>query len=404
MTTSPRTATTRDVTGVNRTAILDYLRNQGSGTRRDIRVATGLGPATVDRLTKSLLADARLKVIGLARPRSGVGRPSELLAYVSPGRSILAVDITVSTVRARVVDLAGVVRFERSVTVELGPVARERGEARLAAVVALVSDCVGSPPEDAGAIQAVGIAVPGLVDDGEVKAAIELEWNDVPLARTLEDASGLPVFVENDANVTVLGEWLHGAAKQRRCAVALVLGRGMGAGLLVDGRLHRGAGAAAGEIGFLPTWGPGGRRGDSDEAGRNLESAVGELLRPWAGRSDSPYDLRIGPAFRRMMAGPSQDGAPSRVREVRSDFFDRIAVACASVAVVVEPEVIVLAGAFGEYAEESIGELRARLVDRLPVVPELVASALGFDAAITGVAELTIREVRDTTYLSDSHD
>jgi len=105
-----------------------------------------------------------------------------------------------------------------------------------------------------GRVRAVGIGVAGLIDAqrGYVLFSPNFPgWVDVPLGPELEWATGLPVAVENDANVVALGEYRAGAGQGAKCFLALTLGTGAGGGFVFDGKLFRGATGQAGEVGHM---------------------------------------------------------------------------------------------------------------------------------------------------------
>ena len=104
-------------------------------------------------------------------------------------------------------------------------------------------------------IAGVGIGVPGLVryPAGIVRTCANIPgWKDVPLRSLLEKRLRLPVRVDNDANVMTLAEWRHGAGRGAKNVLFITLGTGVGGGLLLNGRMHRGEGGSAGEIGHMP--------------------------------------------------------------------------------------------------------------------------------------------------------
>lgn len=387
----PRTATTRDVTEINRTAILDQLRAAGPISRKEIRERTGLGSATVERLTQALIEEGQIEIAGL--DRSSPGRPSSLLRYVSTGRAILAIDVTEANARGRVVDLAGTVLHEQYLPFRFD--GSDPGTARLDGLLELVDLLVSDAPGVGTPVTGIGIALPGITDDGHVTKASELEWRDVPVADILHERTGLPVLAENDANATVYGEYLHGAARGEESAIALVLGTGIGAGIASEGRIHRGFRSAAGEVGYLLTSTASFSRYFTDHG--DSENAIAAELAAWVDRGGPHVDRRIGPAFRRMMAAVEEGDAAAG--EARDEFFDLIGLVCAAISVVIAPSVIVLAGAFGQYSALSVDQLSRRLIGRIPSPPRLVASSLGFDAAITGISALAIERARGATYL-----
>ncbi|HPB67530.1 MAG TPA: ROK family protein [Candidatus Omnitrophota bacterium] len=134
------------------------------------------------------------------------------------------------------------------------------------AIVDTVESLVRKSPGGRADILGVGMGLPGLIDteNGVVKILPNIPgWRNVPLKRMMEDKLGLPVRIENDVNPITLGEWKYGAGIGCRNLVCMTLGTGVGSGLILDNRLYRGEGFAAGEIGHMPL----GRKGPSCNCG-----------------------------------------------------------------------------------------------------------------------------------------
>jgi predicted NBD/HSP70 family sugar kinase len=390
--TARRTATTRDVTEINRTAILDLLRSGESLSRREIRKRTGLGSATVERLCSALIEEGVIEPAGV--DRSAAGRPSTLLRHVPGQRAIVAIDVNDNTSRGRIMDLGGTVLYETSEHFDFseGSAATARLDGTLRLIDLIVSGATGITAP----LAAIGITLPGIVDDGVVVKATELDWRDLPLAQIVSDRTALPVYVENDANATVYAELLQGAARGSQSAVALVLGAGIGAGIVSDGAIYRGHGSAAGEVGYLLTSRDSFTHYFTNQG--DIEAKISGAALPYSPKPPGHIDRRIGPGFRAMMR-LAESGEADALR-ARDEFFDNLALTCAAIAVVLAPSVIVLAGAFAQYSDVSADQLAKRLAGRIPSAPRIVASSLGFDAAITGMGALALEYARDATYLS----
>ena len=129
--------------------------------------------------------------------------------------------------------------------------ARRDVDAMLAEARELLSEAGVAP----GALRGVGVAAPGPIDfqRGEIEAPPNLPgWGRVPLAAWFSEALGAPVRLENDANAAALAEWRFGAGQGARNLVYLTMSTGVGGGLVLDGRLYRGARGGAGEVGHMP--------------------------------------------------------------------------------------------------------------------------------------------------------
>ena len=360
--TTARTATTRTVTEINRTAVLQALQVRGPLSRRQLVSATGLSPATVERLCSALLREGLVARAGL--DRSSGGRPSALMRFAGESRLVAAVEVTSAGARGQLRDLDGATVHEESLPFD--PAAGGSGgsapTARLDGALRLVDVLVERAAASGRRLLGVGLSVPGVVSGagGTVTRTVELGWHEVALGQIVQARTGLRTRVENDANAVAYGEWSRGAAAGAESAAALVVGAGVGAGIVAGGEVLRGARSAAGEVGYLLT-------------------RTGALGSYYADQGDLEQRLAGARAGERM---------------------DLLALACAALCTVVDPQVLVLAGALGEDAEHVAKELRDRLLGRVPTVPDLVGGALGADAALTGVAELTAREVRGLTYLA----
>ena len=136
---------------------------------------------------------------------------------------------------------------------------------RIEKTIRKVAGKMDSSPKD---FQALCIGAPGAVnlETGMVYDAPNLDWTDVPLGSVLQDRLGLPVFVDNDVNVGVLGEFVHGAGKGSQHMVGIFVGTGIGGGVIINGEMHFGGRGSAGEVGHMVVQ-PGGRVCGCDRRG-----------------------------------------------------------------------------------------------------------------------------------------
>jgi glucokinase len=178
-----------------------------------------------------------------------------LAGLPSPSRPLVAgVDVGGTKVAAIVVDGDDVV-LGRAV-LPMSGTSSAIGTAPIAAAVRAALDAAEAPVE---ALAAIGVGVPGRVDPdtGIVGLATNLGWRDVPLARLVEDEFGVPSRVENDVRLAAAGLAGHELARGARTLAYVAIGTGIGAGLVLDGRVHRGGRGMAGEIGHIIVEGDG---------------------------------------------------------------------------------------------------------------------------------------------------
>jgi glucokinase len=164
---------------------------------------------------------------------------------------IVGIDVGATTISGGLVSEQGEVRVAvRAPTRGLGP-----GRA-VQTLVGVVTDLTGQARRRGLALDGIGLGLPGLVDvdRGMMVSPHPLvgEFTGVPLADQVRAATGLPVFVDNDANALVLGEWLFGVGRGARSLALLAVGTGVGGGLVLDGTLVRGPSGSAGEFGHVP--------------------------------------------------------------------------------------------------------------------------------------------------------
>lgn len=290
----------------NTALVLDLLRGAGAEgiSRLELAERTGLTPQAVSKIT------ARLREEGLAveaghRASTG-GKRRTVLRLVPEAGHAVGVHLDRDALRAVLVDLAGTVVAERCAALDLGAGAEAEAVVAVVAgeVEALAKGVRGSstgPPqlpvaESLPALLGVGVALPGPLDHtrGVLHRVTGFpEWDGFPLRDALARRLGVPVVVDKDTNAAALGLAVAG---ERGSFAYLHLGTGLGAGLVFDGAVHRGARTGAGEFGHQvvqldgPPCDCGDRgcvealclvavaRGDLAEAARVLGIAAGNLI------------------------------------------------------------------------------------------------------------------------------
>jgi predicted NBD/HSP70 family sugar kinase len=355
----------------NLALVLRTVANSGNPvSRAATATATGLTRATVSALVDDLIAGGLLSETEPA-PRTGAGRPAAGLTLAAGGPAALGLEINVDYLAACVVDLRGTVRHrvvEHADQRPAGAATALAGLARLARDVLAAT----APLPVAGA----ALAVPGLVSaNGLVRVAPNLGWHDVDAAALLRDELGLPVTVDNEANLAALSE-LRAAGTPDFVYVSGEIG--IGAGIVLGGALYRGVRGWSGEIGHIPVHpdGPPCRCG----ARGCLEQYAGQeaILRAAGVRALD----QLNPA-----AAAALDAAGSA-----------LGIALAGVVNLLDLDTVVLGGAYGPllpWLRDGIEtELRRRVLtaDLAPIT--LRAAALGSDAAMRGAADSVLRAVQ----------
>ncbi|MEV6155137.1 ROK family transcriptional regulator [Nonomuraea sp. NPDC052129] len=244
---------------LTRTAILALLGTVGPLSRTELARELDLSPATVTQLTRELMGYGMLEELDL-KPSRG-GRPAQRLGLVGSAGRALGVKVTADHLVLVDVRLDGEVlgawecAFDPSSPEALDRLADAveavvSGSGRgLTARTSASADHGQAPP-----LLGIGVGVPGSVEDQAVGTvnAPTLGWQAMPVGERLRRRLKLPVLVENDVNALAAAERLYGRGRTHRDFLVLTIGRGVGAAIVADGRVYRGARGGAGEFGHVP--------------------------------------------------------------------------------------------------------------------------------------------------------
>jgi glucokinase len=277
---------------------------------------------------------------------------------------------------------------------------RSAGEGEEELVELLVRE-ISEARKERSRVEAIGMGIPATIDQekGLAVAAVNLPIENLPIRDLVVGRTGLPTFVDNDANVAALAEHLFGAARGTENAVMLTIGTGIGGGLILGGEVYRGSTGAGAELGHVAIQldGPA-CQGNCPGHGCVETLASGTALgREGRAAAESAPDSRLG----KLLAGGGEiDGKVVTVAAQEGDetaigVFDlvggRLGVALAGFANIFEPEVIVIGGgviAAGELllapARRELEARALRPMNRTPVVP----AELGEDAGMIGAAAM----------------
>jgi predicted NBD/HSP70 family sugar kinase len=369
-----------------RSRLLAELASRGPVTRAELARATGLAPSTVTSLVAALLKEGLVHAGERPGP-GGVGRPGQQICLGRKVGVVVGADLGRRHLKVAVADLSHAVlaRTEVSKTSDQDAAGdieliRQQFEATLAAAEVSRDE-----------VLAVGMGLPGPVHtSGEIgDSAILPGWIGVPAAKALEAALGVPVIVDNDANLGALGESRWGAGVGVRDLVFLKVATGIGAGLVIDGQVFRGAGNTAGEIGHtvIDPGGPVCRCGNRG----CLEMYAGSAPILAAVQPTHPEVTDLATVVERAEQG---DGGCYRVV---ADAGRAIGSALATVCNIVNPARVIVGGTLGEAGETLLEPMRTAVrrgaVRSASQDVEIVKAALGGDAELMGAIALALERV-----------
>jgi len=370
--------------------VVRAVRLAGSLTQAEIARSTGLSAATVSNIVRELRDNGTVQVT----PTSSGGRRARSVALSGDAGIVVGVDFGHSHLRVAVGNLAHQVLAEQSEPIDVDASASQ-GFDRAEQLVARLVESTGIGPEK---VLGVGLGVPGPIDveTGALgSTAILPGWSGINPRQEMSDRLGVPVQVDNDANLGALGELVWGGGRGVKDLAYIKVASGVGAGLVIDGRIYRGPGGTAGEIGHITLDESGpvcrcGNRGclETFTAARY----VLELLRGSHGEGLTiPRMVQLG-----------REGDPG-CRRVIGDVGRHIGMGVASLCNLLNPSRIVLGGDLAEAGELVLGPIRESVsryaipsaAQRLSVVP----GALGARAEVLGALALVLSEMGDSTLL-----
>ncbi|MFD5731552.1 ROK family transcriptional regulator [Streptomyces sioyaensis] len=355
---------------INSTVVLHALRAADSPTLTDLVQVTGLSRPTVEGVVEGLVEAGLVAEAAAGEGARRQGRPARRFRFRTEAGHLLGIEIGPHRIAALLSDLSGrVLDGAQRPVAETAP-----AEERLERVRAVVADLLRRSGVPRSALRAVGVAGPGIVEaDGTVRLSTALPgWTGLRLGERLRRSFRCPVLVENDANAAAVAEHWQGAATGSDDIVFVLAGLSPGAGSLIGGRLHRGFGGAAGEIGALHLLG---------------REATPEKLLSTTGKPLHPLDeAQVAAVF-----AAAREGAP-QAREAVDRFLARLVHDVAALVLALDPELVVIGG-WAAGLDGVLEPLRGELARYCLRPPQVVLSQLGETAITTGALRLALDHV-----------
>lgn len=385
---------------VNEFLVLDYIRDQATTTRPEIGRALELSDSSVSRIVGRLLKSGL--VVESPGQATSSGRPRSTITFNHRAGAVLAVDLGGTTCHGMLADLSGAMVCEDD-----RPTDGEGGA--FAALSATISTLQTAASRRGLHVDAVAVGIPAILDPdtGMAVGGPALDWQEFEIVGRLRVMLKAPFLVENDANLAALAHAWRGDGRGVRDFVTVVMGAGIGAAVVANGRLVKGRHNAAGELGYLLTSReqlyalrlgqasevgerPGGYGGlEKLAAGPSIASRARALTAAGAASSLAGQPMTPEAIFAAAAAGDALS------RSIIDELLDDTALALAAITVIVDPEVIILDGTIGRSLQPYLDELGERLTGRLPAVPRLCVSGLGPNATVVGAIAAALQLARE---------
>lgn len=373
---------------MNERTVLDVIHSRGPLSRAQVARVSGLSKPTVSLALAGLLDAQLVREVGRSRGERG---PSALLYEVNPGAGwVVGIDVGRNWVRAAIADIRGAIAARRD---ERARVASQRSlVGQIGAIGHRLVDEAGLRWSQ---VTQTTLGSPGVFDPdrGYVAMAPNLPgWGRHGLVEAVREQLGARVTFENDVNLAAIAERDHGLGRNVRDFVLVSIGTGVGLGLVIDGRLRRGAHGAAGEIAYMPL----GTADPKDPANRRRgsfeEAAAAAGIVREAQRLGMREPLSVEGIFSAARRG---NRSARRVIEMEAQ---RLALAIAAIAPVVDPQLVILGGGIGRNADLLLEPIEAELHQLLPFRPRVAVSPLGDDAVLQGAIAIALEAARDRVF------
>ena len=357
----------------------------GPISRASIAKQTGMSKQTVSELVRILADDGWVRETG--RTSGHVGRSATTYELIPESALMAAVDLGGTKLRVAVVDLAGTVLAEA-----VEPTHPDGGQSVAAQIGALVLRTAADAGIVPGRIRQTVVGCPGVPDQatGRVNFAPNIKGIDqFDFHAAVALAVGTQVSLENDVNLAVLGEHWLGLGQGLDHLAFIALGTGIGAGIIANGALLRGATGAAGELGYLPF-------GADPFEPESLRVGAFERVTATHGikaayRSATGRNLDVPAIFDAARTG---DSAAS---EVIANLARQMARAVAAIGAITAPELVILGGSIGARTE-IVEATRAELARCFPFAIRIEASTLGNHAALNGAVAIGLTELHTALF------
>ncbi|MFJ8658892.1 ROK family transcriptional regulator [Streptomyces sp. NPDC093795] len=401
--TAPGTpGTPRVLRAMNDRAALDLLLEHGPLSRTRIGKLTGLSKPTASQLLARLEAAGLVVATGTTEGRPG---PNAQLYTVNARAAYAAgLDVNQYRVHAAVADITGEIVGEY----ELRTPGRSSGRAP-SGVVRQVTDALDGAVKAAGVtreeVRRLVIGTPGAFDPatGRLRYASHLPgWHSPTLLEELAAVLPMPFEYENDVNLVAVAEQRVGAARGHDDFALLWNEEGLGAALVLGGRLHRGFTGGAGEVGFLPVPGTPLVRQVTKANSGGYQELAGVQAVPRIARAlgiETPEQPYVPVASSLLSHAAEAHGEDARYAELLDRYAERVATGLASIVAVLDPELIVLSGdVFVAGGEPLRARVQSELADLAASRPRLVLSAVPVRPVLRGALESALATTRDEVF------
>lgn len=381
---------------LNQTDILNLIRSQKSISRAELSEQSGLTPTAIGVIVSNLLEAGHILETGTGKSKGG--RKPVMLQINSQSRFSIGVDMDVDYIRFVLMNVAGETVAEKTVVIY--------GQADLEKIVGIIVDNTKGLLKEHSLskekILGIGISVPGIIDQasGDIILAPNLGWRNADIRTPLVEATGIPVFVENESMASAIGENWVGACQGCDDFVCINIKSGIGSGIFIRGKPYRGVGGTAGEFGHVSVDENGIKCGCGNygcletvaSADRIVEKAK-KLARQGTltglDKDANIDDINIG-----MISEAARKGDEA-ARSILLEASMYLGIAISNIINILNPEKIVLGKEFVKFSDIALSYIRkvaeSRSLEQAASEVQILESSLGDKASVLGAAIIPVK-------------
>ncbi len=380
----------------NRNLVLQVIEKKGQIFRADLSKITRISEPTISGIVESFIQKGLVRELGFGESLGG--RKPVLIEFNPRVGYVVGIDAGGTDIKLGISDLGGKFVFKKNFR------SRDIGarEAAVSELADLILQIIEESHLEKTKILGVGLSVPAITDPekGMVSFAPAFQWHNIPLGPMLSQRLGLAVSIENDVNAAALAEKQWGIAKDFHDFVFISIGTGIGAGLILNGELHRGYHYAAGEIGYTIVDVDWVRRQENPEnllfgCLESIAAAPGIIKRAKAlGFRKTAAEERDNIEFSAEDIFHSARNGDPIALQVLDEVTDYLAAGVINIALVVSPQAIILGGGVAEAGNVLLEPLRTKIQMVSPIKPQILLSSKHSDAGLIGAASLAVLKAK----------
>ncbi|MCX7795323.1 MAG: ROK family transcriptional regulator [bacterium] len=388
-----------EVRNYNRSLVLQTIRTYSPISRIELTEITSLTPTTITSLVDELIRKGLVREVG--NVKGEIGRSRTLLSINNDAYYVLGIDLARTSISCGLVDLGGNLLTSKRVNSDLYQ--------HFPITLNTLKDVVRSlleeiEPKIRGKIIAIGIGSPGPLSPSKgiiISPPNFTGWRNIPLKEIIEREFHLPTFIENDAKACALGEKWFGSCKDIDNFVYLAIGTGVGAGIIINGEIYRGAGELAGELGHTTVDINGPKCSCGNYGCLELYTSVGSLIERI--KEKLSHLIKEDPLETLSIFYRTAREGNIEAIEILNDYCFWLGVGLVNVINTFSPQAVVL----GREAIINGADLIIPRVERLvrersfsisPEQTRILASNIGKDTGVVGAATIALYEFYKNPY------